>query len=360
MEDAKTANVCEDRKQQFAEKMMGHLNSAGLSLMVSIGHRTGLWDAMGGLPPSRVGDIAAAAGLNERYVREALAAYVTGGIVEYETEGETYFLPPEHAAFLTRDAAPNNMAATTQFVAVLGAVEDRIVECFQKGGGVKYEEYARFHEVMAEESRQTVVLPLIDQLLPLVPGLKEKLEKGISVLDAGCGSGQALVRLARHFSNSRFTGYDLCVEAVERAQREVLKYGLRNLTFEVKDVAQLGSGQQFDLITTFDAVHDQAEPAAVLRNIFLALKDNGVYFMQEIAGSGHLHQDREHALAPFLYTISCLHCMTVSLARNGAGLGAMWGRDTASRMLGEAGFQNVEIRQLDHDIMNDYYIVRKA
>ncbi|MGH7792265.1 MAG: methyltransferase domain-containing protein, partial [Thermodesulfobacteriota bacterium] len=122
---------------------------------------------------------------------------------------------------------------------------------------------------------------------------------------------------------------------------------------------KLDEKQKSDLITTFDAVHDQAEPDKMLTNIFSALKDNGVYFMQDIAGSSHVHQNMEHPLAPFLYTISCMHCMTVSLSQNGKGLGAMWGKELACKMLNEAGFNQVEVKQLPHDPINYYYIVRK-
>ena len=128
-----------------------------------------------------------------------LSSLNEGNVPEKDAEKKTYLLPPEHAAFLTRQASPNNIAVTTQWISVLGSVEDRIVECFKNGGGVDYEEYNRFHEVMADESNQTVVIPMLEHLVPLVPGLKEKLEKGIRVLDVGCGSGYALNHLAKHF-----------------------------------------------------------------------------------------------------------------------------------------------------------------
>ena len=135
--------------EAFAEKMLGAINNSALVLMTSLGHRTGLFDVMSKLPPSTSLRVAEAAGLDERYVREWLGAMVTGRVVDYDPEGRTYFLPPEHAAFLTRAASPNNMAVTTQFIAVLGAVEDRIVDAFRDGGGVPYSAYDRFHEVMA-------------------------------------------------------------------------------------------------------------------------------------------------------------------------------------------------------------------
>lgn len=354
-----TVPINQKKADAFAAKMMTHLNGAGLALMTAIAHRTGLFDRMAEMPPSSSSQIAKAANLEERYVREALGAFVTGGYVEYDAKNKTYFLPPEHAGYLTRKAAPSNMAATMQFVSVLGAVEDDIVECFKKGSGVPYEKYHRFHEVMAEESQQTVVLPLLEHLLPLIPDLPNKLREGIDVLDIGCGSGFALCHMAQHFPASRFTGYDFCEPAVKKARERAAELGLKNITFETRDAAKPFARAQFDFIVTFDAIHDQANPASVLKNIFDALRPGGDYLMQEIASSSSVEKDIDHPIGPFLYTISCLHCMTVSLAHQGAGLGAMWGRETAKKMLREAGFSKVEIKKLDHDIINDYYVIKK-
>ncbi len=346
--------------EAFAERMLGVVNDGAIALMTSIGHRTGLFDVMMGLPPSTSQQIASAAGLNERYVREWLAAMVVGGVVEYDPEHETYRLPPEHAAWLTRAATPDNIAVAAQFIPVLASVEDRIVECFGHGGGVPYSAFERFHEVMAEDSGQTVVAALTDSILPLVPGLTDRLEEGIDVLDVGCGSGHALNLLARKFPESRFVGYDFSEEAISRARAEAAEHGAANVRFEVKDVATMSEKERYDLVTTFDAIHDQAQPAAVLRGIADALRDDGVYLMQDIAGSSHLHNNMDHPLGPFLYAISTMHCMTVSLAQGGEGLGTMWGKEKALEMLEKAGFGEVEVKQLPHDFQNSYYIAKKA
>jgi SAM-dependent methyltransferase len=354
-----TQQFDQERAEVFAERMLSVLNEGAIALMTSIGHRTGLFDAMSGLPYSTSEEIAGVANLNERYVREWLGAMTVGGIVEHDPQDATYFLPQEHAVFLTRAASPDNIAVTAQFISVMGSVEDEIVEVFRRGGGVPYSAFPCFHEVMAEDSGQTVVAALVDHILPLVPGLSERLEAGIEVLDVGSGSGRALNLMARAFPHSHFTGYDLSEEGVLRAIIEAKKHGSTNVRFEVKDAATLDETGRYNLITTFDAVHDQARPAAVLGNIARALKDDGVYLMQDIAGSSHVHNNIDHPLGPFLYTISTMHCTTVSLAQGGEGLGTMWGEEKAREMLAEAGFRNVETRRLDHDIANTYYIVRK-
>ena len=239
-------------------------------------------------------------------------------------------------------------------------VEDGIVESFKHGGGLPYSAFPRFHEVMAEDSGQTVVAALADHILPLVPGLIERLEEGIDVLDVGCGSGRALNLMARTFPNSRFSGYDFSEEAIARAHAEAQEHGTTNVRFELKDAAALDEKASYDLITTFDAVHDQADPAAVLKGIADALREDGVYLMQDIAGSSRAHKNLDHPIGPLLYTVSTMHCMTVSLAQGGEGLGTMWGEEKAREMLEEAGFKEVEVKQLPHDFMNSYYIVTKS
>ncbi len=182
----------QEKANQFVEKLLTVLNNGALTLMLSIGHRTGLFDALGKLEiPATSAEIAAAAGLNERYVREWLGAMVTGQIVEFNPKSSGYRLPPEHAAFLTRAASPNNLGVTSQWIPLLAQVEDQIIECFRNGGGVPYSAYSRFHEVMAEESDQTTRSALVNSILPLVPGLIEKLNDGIDVMEIGCGSGRA-------------------------------------------------------------------------------------------------------------------------------------------------------------------------
>ncbi|MBF2085303.1 class I SAM-dependent methyltransferase [Thermoleptolyngbya sp. C42_A2020_037] len=347
------------RAEAFAETLVGTLNSGALALMVSIGHRTELFDTLAELPPATSQQIADTAGLNERYVREWLGAMVTGRVVDYDSSTKTYSLPAEHAAFLTRAAGSDNIAVFAQYIPLLGAVEDAVLECFYKGGGVPYSAYKRFHAVMAEDSGQSVVSALFDHVLPLVPGLMEDLERGIDVLDVGCGSGRALIHMAQAYPNSRFTGYDFSAEAIAIANASAQRSLLSNVQFQVQDAAQLEEGDRYDFITTFDAVHDQAHPDRVLRNIHRALRSTGTYLMQDIHAATDVGGNLEHPVGTLLYTISCLHCMSVSLAYGGMGLGAMWGQEKALQMLAEAGFETVEIKRLAHDFQNDYYIVRK-
>ena len=340
----------------FAQKLLEHCNAAAIGMMISIGHRTGLFDVMADGQPITTKDLAEKAELSERYIREWAGAMVTGGVLEYRESDNTYRLPLEHAASLTRAATPNNLASVFQWIAVLGSVEDQVVEAFRHGRGVPYSAYRRFNEVMAEESGQTVVAALEEHILPLAPGLRERLEEGVAVVDVGCGRGRALMHLATLFPASRFTGLDFLEDAINDATVEAAERGLTNITFRQQDAATWDESQKYDVVFTFDAVHDQARPDRVLDNIRRALKPGGMYLMQDILGSSYVQKNVEHPMAPFIYTISCMHCMSVSLANEGMGLGAMWGRETATRMLKQAGFPEVRVQTLPHDVLNYYYI----
>jgi SAM-dependent methyltransferase len=333
------------------------MNKAATALMLSVGHRTKLFDSMFDCTSMTSQQLAEKSNLNERYVREWLGAMVTGKIVDYDPTSKTYSLSEDKAELLSNRGS-YNFASSMQWIPALAFVEDEIVKCFEKGGGVPYESYHRFHEVMAEESGQTVLPALIESILPLVPNLVEKLKNGIRVLDVGCGSGRAVNLMAKNFSNSQFTGYDFSKEAIQYANQESEKLGNKNTLFEIQDVEHFPENEKFDLVTAFDAIHDQAAPAKVLENIRGAVKEDGIFLMQDIGSSSQLENNKTHPLGPFLYTVSCLHCMSVSLALDGHGLGAMWGKEKAIEMLNEAGFSNVEIKQLPHDPINYYYIAK--
>ncbi len=350
------------KAEAFSHRLLTALNDGALCLMMSIGHRTGLFDVMSKSPPATSDEIALRAGLRERYIREWLGAMVTARVVEIDLGSMRFSLPSEHAAFLTRAAAADNMAVFAQYIAVMGCVEDEIVECFRKGGGVAYEKFKRFHEVMAEDSGQSVLSSLESQILPLVPGLTERLTKGIRVLDVGCGRGRIMNSLAKLYPDSRFVGLDLSPDAIGFARDEAHRGGLNNVTFVSVDLSNFDEAaepESFDFITSFDAIHDQAKPLNVLQGIQRALKSDGVYLMQDINGTSHLHKDVEHPIGTFLYTISCMHCMTVSLAQGGEGLGAMWGEEKTRDYLQRAGFRSITTHRLAHDIQNNWYVVTK-
>lgn len=362
MQSNQPSQYDEAKAGAFAERFLAALNDGALCLMTSVGHRTGLLDLMSTLPPATSEEIAARAGLNERYVREWLGAMATARVVEVDPATRRFALPAEHGAYLTRAAKADNMAVFAQYISVLGGVEDDIVRCFKDGGGVPYSRYSRFHEVMAEDSGQSVLSSLETHILPLVSGLTARLGDGIRMLDVGCGRGRILNRLAQLYPRSRFVGMDLSEDAVAYARAEAATAGHGNVEFfaaDLTDFDRTAEPESFDFITAFDAIHDQAKPLNVLGGIYRALRPDGVYLMQDISGTSHVHKDVEHPIGTLLYTVSCMHCMSVSLAQGGEGLGAMWGEEKTRQYLHKAGFRSIATHRFSHDIQNNWYVVRK-
>lgn len=349
----------EELAERFAERLLETHASASAALLLSLGHRVGLFDAMDGLPPATSSRIAEVAQRQERYVREWLAGMHVSGVVEHDPDAGTWWLPPEHAAYVTRRAGSDNLAKLGQFISLLASVERDVATCFRDGGGLPYAAYDEFHELMAEDSWDLAEALLVDQVVPLVDGLPQRLRAGIRVADIGCGSGPHLTVLAEAFPASTFVGYDFEAHAIDRARAEATRRGLTNVHFEHRDVADLTGAGPFDLVTAFDAVHDQAHPATVLSQVAATLAPDGVFLVVEPRASSRPHENVDLPLGSFLYAVSLLHCTPVSLAFGGAGLGAAWGIETATRMLDEAGFAQVDVANLEGDVFNTYLIARR-
>lgn len=344
----------------FEERLVNGLNEGAMLQLISLGHRSGLLNALSDGEPTTSQALADKAGLNERYVREWLGGMSVAGVLQHQPDTMIYCLPRAYADLLC-DGGTANLAVFSQYLPLLGTVEDDVLECFRHGGGVPYERYTRFHEVMAQDSGQTVLPALFDGILPLAEGLPERLQQGIDVLDLGCGRGMALITMAARFPRSRFTGYELSSQAVSWARAEADRQGLQNVSFLERDLSDFDRTAEpaaYDLVTTFDAIHDQAHPLKLLRGIRTTLRPDGVYLAQDIHGSSHHHGDRDHPMGTLLYTISVMHCMTVSLSQGGEGLGTMWGREKAREYFETAGFGRIEVHQLPHDVQNDYWVLK--
>jgi SAM-dependent methyltransferase len=348
------------RVEAFSGRVLAMLNGAMASLMLSVGHRTGLFEVFAGLDRPTASELAQAAGCDERYVREWLAALLMAGVVDHDPASGTYRLPPERAAILTRAAGPGNAAVFSQMVAMCGQVEDQIVRCFRHGGGVPYAAFPRFHDIVGEYSAAVFDASLIEVTLPLVPGIVDRLHAGIEVADVGAGRGHAANLMAAAFPRSRFTAIDIAADALAVGREEARQAGLRNVRFVVQDAAALPDDSRYDFVTTFDAVHDQVDPVAMVRGVHRSLEAGGVWLCVDIGASSHVHENVEHPMATFLYTLSCMHCMTVSLAHGGAGLGAMWGEQKARDLFAGAGFADLRMVTVPGDPFNSYYICRKA
>jgi 2-polyprenyl-3-methyl-5-hydroxy-6-metoxy-1,4-benzoquinol methylase len=341
----------------FTRRMIDLLNSAAQVLFISLGYKTGLFTTLARLPPSSSAQIAVAAGLNERYVREWLGAVVVSGLVDYDPEKRTYALPPATAAVLVGSATPS-LAGHCQAAPVLMSQEPALLDCFKAGGGLPYSAFAAFKASVRVGDPNSDAL-LLEQILPVAPGLVERLQTGAEVGEIACGLGHRLMVMARAFPLSRFTGFDYAERAIATASGEARRQGLTNVSFELQDVAELDLDEAFDVVIGFDAIHDLAKPRAVLEAVHTALRPGGAFFMADVRASSYLEQNVSHPLGPWFYAWSLTHCMPKSLAENGEGLGSLWGQERALEYLGEAGFNDVQVQTKDADLIDIYYICRK-
>lgn len=353
-----TTELDQAKTQAFTRQVLEYNNGGRLAIMLCLGDRTGLFETMAGLSPATSAEVAAAAGLNERYVREWLGSMVTGGVVNYDAAAKRYHLPAEHALVLTRAGGLRSMTPLMHGILLMAGVFEPIVSCFRAGGGVPYSAYAGANRMAADISNRVFDANLIDRTLPLVAGLPERLTAGIDIADIGCGSGHAVNLMARQYPASRFTGYDFSEEAIATARAEATAWGLTNARFEQQDVAALDLTGTHDLITAFDTIHDQAKPRQVLANIARALRPGGALLMVDIGASSNLEENLDHPLAPGMYANSTMICLAMSLGQDGEGLGAMWGEQQARELLAEAGFTSVEVQRVEGDILNNYYVAR--
>ncbi|SDT84407.1 class I SAM-dependent methyltransferase [Desulfobacula phenolica] len=358
------------KKQDFNRKMVDILNYGALNLAMGIGYKTGLFDVMDTMgAPASVKQIAGSANLNERYVSEWLGVMVTGQIVHIvsQASGETaYSLPAEHAACLTRRAGDANLGVYSQEIPLLTQCAlEQVEKGFSSGEGVPFSCYPKFQSFMAELSNAKHEQVLVDKFLPGVDNgrLVDDLERGIAVCDIGCGEGVALNLMAQHFPKSDFIGIDTHEAAIETARTTAVEQGLKNVTYLIQDAARIEGNsefqERFDYITAFDSIHDQTKPLDALKGVRYMLSGNGRFSMVDIdAGSDHA-KNLNHPMGPFLYTVSLMHCMPVGLVDGGTGLGMMWGRQKAVQMLNRAGFEKVDVIEMEHDPFNVHYFANK-
>lgn len=350
--------IDEARVEQFAGRLLETFTAGMLGLMVDVGHRTGLFEALATRPATST-ELAERAALTERYVRECLGALVTGAVVDYDSATGRYTLPAEHAVCLTGEGSLN-LAPLSLVNTLLAKHVDGVTRAFREGGGVPYEQFRpEFTTVMDAMSRGLMDGQLLDGILP-VTGLAERLAAGIRVADVGCGTGHAMNLLARAFPRSSVVGYDIGADAIDAARAEAAEYGLTNASFEVLDVTRLPAEPPFDAVFAFDAIHDQVDPVTVLERIHAALTPGGVFVMMDIKANSALEDNIDNPVAPWLYGVSTLHCLTVSLAHDGAGLGTVWGEQLARTMLTDAGFRDIKVYDVPDDPMDSVYVARKA
>jgi len=354
---------------EFSERLNEILNYGALNLAIAIGYKNQVFDILEDLnKPVTVAEIASASKLNIRYLKEWLGVMVTGKIIEISAnpnKENTYFLPPEHAAFLTRKAGSNNMGVYAQEIPLLTACAmESVNEGFKTGEGVPFSKYPDFQQFMAEVSDAKHMKVLINDFLPSVENgqLLARLHEGIKVCDLGCGQGVALNLMAKAFPHSTFTGIDNHETAISEARKTAQEMNLSNANYLVLDAAKINKKEEFfglfDYICAFDAIHDQSHPLEVLKGIRAMLVPGGMFSMVDIKAGSNQADNINHPLAPFLYAVSLMHCMPVGLNNHGTGLGMMWGKEKAESLLRKAGFEYVEIVEMENDPFNLHYLCK--
>jgi 2-polyprenyl-3-methyl-5-hydroxy-6-metoxy-1,4-benzoquinol methylase len=346
-----------DDQGAVADRMVRILNDGAINVLGSIGHQLGLFDTLASLPWSTSTQVADAAGLDERYVREWLGGVVTAGWVDYDPDRRLYRISEDYTPFLTGTGV-DNIARTMGLITLMGQVTPLVLDTFRNGGGLSYDDYPGFHDAQAADSAAVNDASLLEVIVPLT-GLDDRLRAGIDVADFGCGEGHAVNLLAREYPDSRFWGLDFSAAAIEPARAEAAAWGLTNATFVECDVAGKVDTESYDLVTAFDAIHDQAHPATVLANIRQSLRPGGTFLMVDINASSRLEKNIGLPWGSFLYTVSTVHCMSVSLGQGGDGLGTVWGTELATRMLRDAGFSSVRLFELEQDPFNAYFVSRR-
>jgi len=347
-----TVETSATEAEEFSARMLRVLNSGMLALLVSIGHRTRLFEVLASSPPATAAELAEAAGLDERYVREWLGGMTIGRVVVHDPVAMTFWLPPEHVEALKLEAS---MFAN---IGILAQMEDHVVECFRHGGGIPFEAYPERMSIVTEETKERFEDAVVEVTLSYVPGIVGRLEEGIDVLDVGCGTGHDLNTMAKAFPASRFVGLDISARHLAVAREQAGRKELTNVIFVEQDAVTLDSPDRYDFITSFDSVHDLARPDLVLSAIARSLRPGGTYLCVDVGLSSTLSDNLDHPGAPFIATFSCMHCIPLSMSADGGmGLGSMWGEQLTVKMLNEAGF-SVEVVHPEDD-WNNFYIATK-
>ena len=350
----------ESKMAAVAEQLTTAMVGGAVSLMIDIGHRVGLFEAAANGGTFTSESLAERANLSERHVREWLGSMVTAGLIGFDPATKLHDFAPECAVLLTGNGA-SNLAVSFGMIPSLARHAADVAETFRTGQGLPYSLYRpEFTTAMDEEGRRRYDELLVSNYIPAVPGLRERLTAGARCADIGCGTGHTTNLLARAFPRSTFVGYDLAEDAIASARTEAAAWGISNVHFAIHDVLTIPEERQLDVVFVFDAIHDQVDPAGVLARVERSRVPGGMFFMVDIKASSNVEDNCNNPFGPMLYMVSTFHCMQVSLAGGGAGLGTAWGEQLATAMLKDAGFVDITVHDLPADPFNSLYISRRT
>jgi len=342
---------------QFVGKVLGDTSATLVTLLAAIGDRLGLFKELAASGPVSSADFALRTGINERYAREWLGGMATAGYIDYDAATQRFRLPLEHAPALADEGGPFFFGGVHEMLPALIGVLDQVTESFRQGGGVPQSAYdAHLWDGMERFTMGWFENLLKQQWIPAMPDVRAKLQEGALVADVGCGRGRALIKMAQAFSNSRYVGYDVFQPSVDRATANAKAAGVADrVSFRQLD-ASTGLPEQYEVITTFDVVHDAVDPRALLRSIRGALQPDGIYVCLDINCSDKL-EENAGPLGAMFHGFSVLYCMTTSLANGGVGLGTVGFHESKVRELcAEAGFTSVRRVPLENPFNNLYEV----
>jgi len=354
------AKVDPEEVKKVAEHVFGMLGGAFVSAMIYLGDRMGLYQALNGAGPMTSEELARKTRLHERWIREWLMGQTAADLISYQGEGR-FELTTEAAMVLANENCPMFLAGGFCALPQQMAVLERLPQAFKSGIGLTYDELGpevnRGVERLLAPWFRTQLVPVA---LPKLDGVVDKLGAGAKVADIGCGSGVALIEMAKAYPRSMFDGYDIAKIALARATENAARAGVRNITLHDASVEPLPADGSFDLITTFDCLHDMTRPDLVMRAIRKVIKPDGTWLIADVHGQPTFEQNlTDNPLAPFMYGISVLCCMSSALSEpGGLGLGTLgFPEPVARKMTAEAGFTRFVTRDFDNPI-NAYYEVR--
>jgi 2-polyprenyl-3-methyl-5-hydroxy-6-metoxy-1,4-benzoquinol methylase len=332
---------------------------AMVSALIYAGDRLGIFDVLSDGKPRTSEILAVDSGLNERYLREWASTLVASGYLDYDPQARAYSMTPEQVAVLADRGSPFYFGGGFLYAEACVRQLPALMQAFRQGGGVSFADFGpeiseAIEGLFANGYREAVV----KQWIPAVPGLGARLLAGARVGEVGCGGGHPLISVALAYPAALCTGYDLDPVSLERARTTAADAGVSDrVTFELHAAEDLTVDEQFDLIMAFNCIHDMAQPVAALRGIRRALRPDGTFLWSEARTSDRV-EENIGPLGRTVYAASAMHCMTVSLASGGMGLGAIVGEQTVRQLAQEAGFASCEPLNVEHAYHRVYALTK--
>ncbi len=352
-----SVTIDEAKVEEFLGKVLVDTSGLTVTVLSSIGDRLGLWKDLAANGPATSVELARRTAISERYAREWLGGMTAAGYIEYEPASGRFTLPPEHAPVLAQEGGPAFFGGVHQMLHGMTSVYDHLLDAFRTGGGVPQSEY---HEDMWDGLERFTAgwfnNLLVPEWIPALPDVQIALERGADVADVGCGRGRGLIKLAEAYPESRFVGFDVFEPTIAQARANAEAAGVGDrVRFEHADCSREIPGK-YDVIFTFDVVHDAPDPLGLLRQIRKALKPGGTYVCLDINCSDKL-EENVGPLGSFFHGASVLYCMTTSLAGDGVGLGTVGLHPPKlEELAAEAGFSSVRQAPLENPFNNLYEV----